>query len=1859
MDWKKSFDIGTVQEAEKIITDGSILHLDKVGTEIVGVVDDGKVYTATISLDVDSIKDAKCTCGEAYCRHSAVVLMKCFSEDGSQIIGEKLASYQNTVVKHQDNITVEADVSPIYALSLQRNDTRLVRRIVIKNDSDENIVHSTIRITSDTDIVAPVVIDIPLLEAGKETAIKDKSLLSKIRVKPEEIISLSERISCTLSFSLCIDNTEIASYQSAYTLLAYNECPIYAVSTDILASYILPTHPFVGELIHDASDLLKKWTGQSSLSGYQHKDSDYTLQMITAAYGAIQAKNIVYCVPPVATNEIGESETVIQKIRFPDEINTQRLGTCLDMTLLFLACIEAMGLNGFMVLVNGHIFAGVWLTDNHFPESVISDPTQIQKRIADGMNEVIVVECTSMNSSSSVVSFDSAVKKAESTIDEKILSALNDEKNAYTFIVDVMRARLSGVKSLPVRYSSIDSKEIKYQDLEDSEITSASEIKIKSVEVTDEDFQNKQKNTKLMQWERKLLDLSLRNSLINYKISAGVALLVDDLANLEDCISSGKSFEICERPSEWNYHAINVGSFETINQLGSYGSQIRSEINNLRLHAWTQEKELNKSLTSLFRSARTSMEESGVSTLFLALGFVKWMEPGKKSKPHYAPLILVPVDIARKPGNKGYTISKRDDEIRINSTILEYFKQNFDFDLSSLEVLPTDDSGVDVLKIFTIVRKAILAKEGWDLIEDVYLGNFSFSRYIMWSDVHNNPDILAENRIVKSLIEGTSMFTEDKVTIDKGDAYLPLSVDSSQLNAVKMAVSDSSFVLHGPPGTGKSQTITALIANAITQGKTVLFVAEKMAALEVVQSRLDSLGLGNFCLELYSHKSTKRAVLDQLKQVTELDVLGFSTDYEKRLNEIKAKRQELNAYASALRNSERFGFSFRQLLDTYESIPENNQRLRFSKRFIDLIDQDTIDEHVQLLKEFVFWAARVGNPSKHIFSNVRRTEYTQSFKSELEDDIYEYRKALKALKKISNQFAELVNIDSDNVSELKEIAVSIRESKSIPEFILSADSIDDVFSEVADYIAKRDSIEAQHQQLAQYFDEEFIERDMNEYIVKFDVAEKKIFGKKKALDSLLEEVHSHCSRLLTIENLKSMFYSISTYQEQRKGLETVRISVFAKWNGIITHDVSSSELASIKNAYSERLSFVGKYKNCINDESIGCAHAFIDSYDEVSLTESRLFTLLRVNKKFSDCTNYVDDRIEYCNTIEDNLPDLKNWMAYRRSFMACEENELSEVCELLTDEDVAGSELVDIYLKTVYKAMIAEVIDSDDCLNYFSGTDFNMLINKYREMERQLLAITKEEIYHVLTHRIPNTFDYKNSAQMTFIRKAISSGGRGFSIRTLFEKTYDVLQYLCPCMLMSPISVAQYLDIAKTKFDLIVFDEASQIPTCEAVGVLARGKNAIIVGDPNQMPPTQFFSTAVSDEDDYELDDLDSILDDSLALGLPQLHLKWHYRSKHESLIAFSNQEYYENSMLTFPSVNDRERRVKLATVNGVFAHGTERTNQKEAEAVINEILRRFNDENLRSSSIGVVTFNAKQQKLIEEMLEEQCNDNPELLDWTLQGEKLFIKNLENVQGDERDVILFSITYGPDENGKVSMNFGPLNREGGWKRLNVAVSRARKEMILFTSMTSDMIDLSKTKSRGVEGLRDFIAYAEKGNLQIPMRSNVEIKEQGIRDHIIKAINESGYKTQTDVGSSEFKIDIGVVNPYEEDEYLVGIMLDGDTYVNTTNTKDRELGQVDVLSGLGWTLYRVWSMDWWDDKKHVLSQLLTKLSQLRDEARENFENGTNRFKDEGPACEEIVVVTQEKEENPKVKKEKEYKPISSFDDHDKFEIGTRL
>ncbi|MBQ7948203.1 MAG: DNA helicase, partial [Clostridia bacterium] len=537
------------------------------------------------------------------------------------------------------------------------------------------------------------------------------------------------------------------------------------------------------------------------------------------------------------------------------------------------------------------------------------------------------------------------------------------------------------------------------------------------------------------------------------------------------------------------------------------------------------------------------------------------------------------------------------------------------------------------------------------------------------------------------------------------------------------------------------------------------------------------------------------------------------------------------------------------------------------------------------------------------------------------------------------------------------------------------------------------------------------------------------------------------------------------------------------------------------------------------------------------------------------------------------------------------------ITDALENGAVTGENIVESFEKNIYKNFLQTNIPLDPVLARFSAAVSEEKAENLRMLMEEFSKLTREHIRAKLISRLPvDTTDSTLALEMAAFQRLAKTNLRGVGLRRLFEDAPQLMKTLAPCMLMSPITVSQYLPAESGLYDLVIFDEASQIPTAEAICSIARGKQSIIVGDPKQLPPTAFFNTNYVDEDNLEMEDMESILDDCLTINMPQRHLTWHYRSKHESLIAFSNAMYYDNKLCTFPSPDTLASKVTFTYVeDGIYDRGITKRNKVEGDRLVKEVVRRLADPKENKLSIGVVTFSSAQKEYIERKLSAAIAERKlEKIAYDRE-EPLFVKNLENVQGDERDVILFSVCYGPDSLGRVSLNFGPLNQFGGWRRLNVAVSRAREEMMVFSSMTGAMIDLSKTKSRGVMGLKAFLEFAQKGRTNLAISAeNVMRKRDGIGKYIAEELTSYGYDCRYDVGASGFKIDVAVIDPRDRKRFILAIMCDTP---NRFSVKDRNVLQVQTLKRNNWNVLRLYSVNYYNNPKREIKKIKDLLDKL--------------------------------------------------------------
>ena len=1707
-----------------------------------------------------------------------------------------------------DIVKIEFIYLPVINFAMQQNRVSVVRRLAVENLTDEALHNVKIELTVEPEFgtITPVVIEtIP----EKGTVCTDSV---EVYLSAGYFAQLTERYSGYITVEVFAGQESVFKQNYPIDILAYDQWGGISVLPEMLSAFVTPNHPAHIPIIKRAAEILEKWTDNPSFDEYQSRNPDRVRKQMAAIYTAMSEQEIIYSAVPAGFEEYG------QRVRMSDVIMSQKLGTCLDMALLYASCLEAVGIHPVIVVIAGHAFSGGWLVPETFPDSVIDDVSLLTKRTAEGINDIVLVETTCANSGNRP-DFDKATQIAE----EKLV------RLEFVLALDVKRARFSGIRPIPQRVLNGQRWEIMEDESAHEDKSSLTPRSINPYDLSG--ISTEIEVTKQLLWERKLLDLSLRNNLLNIRITKNTLQLISaNLGLFEDALFDGEEFRILHKPTDWDNQSCEFGLYQKVTEQDPVLELIKSELTQKRLRSYLSELELGKALTHLYRSSRIAIEENGANTLYLALGVLKWFETSVSERPRYAPVLLIPVEIIRKSAANGYVIRSREEETMMNITLLEMLRQNFNINITGLSVLPTDESGINVNLIFSIIRNSIKNQPKWDVEEQAILGIFSFNKFIMWNDIHNNSHKLAKNEVVSSLMSGKIEWDvdhkmEDASDLDKrlspSDIMLPISADSSQLEAIYEASNDKSFILHGPPGTGKSQTITNLIANALYKGKRVLFVAEKMAALTVVQRRLEAIGLAPFCLEIHSNKTKKSNILSQLKATSEVVRQRAPETFRQEADRVWKLRVELNKYVEALHFTYPFGLSLYDAIVRYELIDAEPQ-FEFPQAYFSSLDKDTVLQWQEAVEALVSMANACGHPYNHPLTGIKIATYSSSVKDEAFANINDTIGILNNIKAGLKQLSGLFGLETlSSRHDVDIIAIIINRLINIPELtsdLLNHAGLNEKLEDCREVCIHGKERDKQLQYLMKGFTEDVLAIDAKKTFTDWkQISSKWFLPKYFGQNKIRKMLNSYALNGVSKESIADVLSGIIKYQDEKAYVRENAADFFVlfgkygrkgseSWEHIeqIINDLSviNKLILELTKDIAGAVAFKENIARHLTDgiTTFKTLHGsgLTELYEHINALknkESVLSDTLALSKDIiygSSPGSWPEYALQKLNLQKNNIDKLKDW--YQWLLVSDKMNSLNIgfVADEYKDRNIETSDVTDIFNKSFYKAVITYVISNSSDLEMFKGGIFTDSIDKYRRLASEFEMLTRKELFARLAANLPSfTHEATQSSEVGILQRNIRNNGRGMSVRKMFDQIPTLLSRMSPCMLMSPISVAQYIDADAEKFDLIVFDEASQMSTCESVGAIARGKRVVIVGDPKQMPPTSFFSVNTVDEENIDIEDMESILDDCLALSMPSKHLLWHYRSKHESLISFSNTEYYENKLLTFPSPDNIESKVRFVPVTGFYDKAKSRQNKAEAAVVVDEIARRLRDAELRKKSIGVVTFSIVQQSLIEDLLSDLFVKNPDLEAFALECEEpVFIKNLENVQGDERDIILFSVGYGPDKEGKVSMNFGPLNRVGGERRLNVAVSRARYEMIIYSTMRSDQIDLNRTSSIGVAGLKRFLEFAEKGSTVAFGKHITASPEISIQSIIASKLQNLGYTVHTDIGCSGYKIDIGIVDNETPSKYKLGIICDGENYKNTKTVRDREVVRNGVLKMLGWNLCRVWTLDWLDNPEQVLASI---------------------------------------------------------------------
>lgn len=1606
---------------------------------------------------------------------------------------------------------------------------------------------------------------------------------------------------------------------------------------------------------------------------------------------------------------------------------------------------------------------------------------------------------------------------------------------------------------------------------------------------------------RIKNWKKSLLDFGKRNRLINFKDTkrSSLKITIDyDNALFESSESHKELFNLI------------VGQEKTLKfpfakdiQIDEEGEEIYPEIVKGDVKTNSTLGESQKTLKALRYKARTSIEEQGLNTLFLAFGFLDWNESEISKQRLKSPLILVPIHLTIESLTSPYMMSLGDDEIVINPTLSHKLHNDFGIEIPTFDYLHED------IEEYLSRLEKIVKLKNWHIIRDTNLTTLSFLKINMYNDLERNEEKLENNLLINALVGNSAPINIPKefnnydhdAKVKPKDVFQVVDADSSQQDAILLSKSNVSFVLQGPPGTGKSQTITNIIAEAIADGRKVLFVSEKMAALQVVYKRLENVGLADFCLTLHSHKANKKDILSELDKSVNLDRKKVRDEIIDKLNLLEFKRQELNKYQEELHvehSSLNYSiYKVNGLLAKLESTPEviikisnveNVTREQLSnicytldeyskttsrrsedyskntwrnttvetmthefrheidskvtailpqleaiKNLIDKCTNEMGNSHIpsinymkSLIKTLTILAKSPIIPARWINDDINKLikdaktykrvreeidKAYNSLKSVYEQQLFDLNgeEKNKQLMELTNKVAsklQLSKVEGNVINELKQTleSVGIISEKLIELNTKTTSVTQDLGLELPrtfedmQFIAKLsqlllldisptelwfdkerfnniDSVlqkaQTSHNEILELkrdilktFDQDLFDVDFYPMLQRFRSSYNSIFrvlkgsyrkdikklnqyksdGVKLNYDGALQilgKLKDISDKTKLIENDLDMYRSYfgqkytslntdwQTITESLKRFSSL-INLFKLHHipdglkkNLLSQTIPKDKLVDLDHVYISNFSddiisklneyLILKYNHeteysTIHEELstvlkegellLECCHSILDVRKEVGTLSEIMSEILQLckfqeNEKFlenkceSNCHRYADyyqkedtkwqeiiDALEFSKELKElmltqNLPkhfinkvceehktisfckskldeltkldkdleaniqwalnlfekteDLENyhitdlsdrlahckdnkklleeWIDYQTNKRKCKDLGLLPYINEVEEKELDTHHIENAYLKQFYRLWLDAVLPNSPNVQAFRGRVHERNIKEFQDLDKMQFPIAQSRVRERAFEKIPDFNTITSTKDEIGILKRELHKKRGIMpLRRLFKSIPTLLTSLKPCFMMSPLSVSVFLEAQSYNFDLIVFDEASQVHTEDAIGAIMRGQQVIIVGDTKQLPPTNFFVSSLEDDDfDTDQDETseqedvggyESILDESVTV-LPERSLRWHYRSRHEHLIAFSNIKIYKNSLITFPSSINKASDLGVEYIyvsDGIYDRSAKRNNVKEAQKVANLVFEHCKQTPNRT--LGVVTFSEAQQQAIDAAIRQR-----RLQDRTYEHffaedneEPFFIKNLENVQGDERDTIIFSIGYAKDATGKMYMNFGPLSKEGGHRRLNVAITRAKYNIKLVGSIVPTDIDLERTSAEGVRLLRSYIEFAQQGI--IALQNELSYNEQSLdfdspfEEAVYDFLIENEFQVVTQVGCSGFRIDMAVKHPKLSGIFVIGIECDGATYHSARTARERDRLRQMVLEDMGWTIHRIWSTDWIKDQK---------------------------------------------------------------------------
>ncbi len=1340
---------------------------------------------------------------------------------------------------------------------------------------------------------------------------------------------------------------------------------------------------------------------------------------------------------------------------------------------------------------------------------------------------------------------------------------------------------------------------------------------------------------KLEEARQQLLDLTSRNRSLNIpkKSSSRNIHIHDELTGeiYRLLVDEKKSltFKAAKESGEIKFGNEKAAPNQLMESIKSAQSQSEPEKRHLdgRLQTELTSEVLQRRLLQMYYDARTYIEEQGINILYITFGQLKWFENETSEIARYAPLIFLPVALERRSAKERFFLSALQDDAAENLSLSAKLRKDFGI------ILPDFDSeeDFDPIKYLKAIADIVGGKERWEVLPNaITVGFFSFTKFLMYRDLdaENWPKDKAvdTHEIVVGLMQNG--FHGDDSGLDEHpniDQILPtsrsnhiLDADSSQALAIEQARSKRHLVIHGPPGTGKSQTIANIIAASVIDGRRVLFVAEKLAALEVVKRRLDNLELGAMCLELHSQKSNKRVVLEELKST--LNPARISAhDTEDIVNRLTKLRDKLNAHAklmhARLEPSNLTPYVIIGNLMALANKPTSGQAPVLEKP--ETWTRADKAERESLIQGIVSRIKEIGLPDKNLWRGVTREAVLRTDVDRIRERIVILITDISSLGDVVKHLSSILGVKipqtADDILKLIELSKRIANAPAYDPAAISDSAWSEKLTLIGDLPKAGKAVAKARTIIGNNASETAWTIDLSDARLQIRRHGRSIFrllrgSYRQALaqfQSVLVETvpKSYRERLVLLD---ALITGKKALEWLRSADRMGRAAFGSFWQGTATDWTRVESL----------IQWVGANSGPEGPHNIRIVCSRIgDRKDLVMLLKAIENLLPKILKETEEIVAFLQLDFKAAFGIEnflntpllkfqqrliewrDGTEELSKWIAYCVHSKRCKELGLRDLIWRIENGGLSAEMAPLAFNHAYYDAMLQQAITLYPMIGQFDGASHDRVVDDFQRSDIKRIELARAETRAAHSQSIPKSGP--KMQEMGIIRGEIARRRGHMPIRKLLRLAGSAVQAIKPVFMMSPLSIAQFLEPGTVEFDIVVIDEASQVEPVSALGAIARGKQLVVVGDDRQLPPTHFFQRMTNDDDDRDgADDddqiagpaqIESILGLCIAKGMSQAMLRWHYRSKHHSLITVSNKEFYNSDLFVVPSpwADDGDLGLKFNHVpSGVFDRGGSAANAIEAKEIAKAIL---NHARMKPDlSLGVVAFSIKQKQAILDELELLRQQYPEIEAFISlhSDEPFFVKNLENIQGDERDVIYISIGYGRDPSGYMTMHFGPVSQEGGERRLNVLISRAKKRCEVFSSITADDIDLNRGRGRGVAVLKTFLNFARTGRLGTPEETYGD-PESPFEEAVKRALESEGYDVRSQIGSKGFFVDLAVKDPSAPGRFLIGIECDGAAYHSSRSARDRDRLRQAVLEDNGWVIHRIWSTDWYQRPQEQL------------------------------------------------------------------------